>query len=417
MTRLHGAAAVPPLLLLVCLMSDVVGCASDAPSFFDAGEIEVATRARYEGVGTAPAAEAAMDAPAPARAPAPGPALPDLVEPAAAAAAATRPAPDAGEPRVVVYSAAFRVVVANVPGALRSIREQAEQLGGYLQEVSGSSITVRVPVGRFNDAVAFVERVGEVVDRQLKAQDVTEELRDLRLHLDNAEKLRQRLQALLDKAERVEDVLKIEAELTRVTEEIDRTKGKLRFLESQVAMSSLRVELNASVAQNQQGTGPRLPFDWVNELGAGLVEGQVQQDVRRAGIFGRGPKFQTPAGFVRYYENSGQAEAMDAGGLRIRVLRRANVDKAGLAFWSQLARRSLVEGRSLAVTAEEGGAAGDGYYFLRGTRQVGGKLVGYLLSIERSNRAVVAFEAWGPAEEFDANLDALREAALSADPG
>jgi hypothetical protein len=414
------------LLAMLSFVTTVGGCAAEGARFADPAAT-VGTRVRY--AAGPPAAEAVFAArprydaraeDAPAAAATAAPALP-APPPADAADAAARPAGavDPATPRQVIYSAAFKVVVADVAGTLAAIRDQAEKLGGYLAEVNGAAITVRVPVGRFADAVAFVERVGDVVDRQLRAQDVTEELRDLDITLDNNEKLRQRLQALLDKAERVEDVLKIEAELTRVTGEIEQTKGRLRYLNAQVAMSTVRVELNSPVPQQYPGGGggQSLPFDWVGELGAGLVEGQVRQTVKRAGVFGRGPKFRPPAGFVRYYEDDGEAEAMDAGDLRLRVVRRRNVDKAGLAFWSRLARKTLVENRSLAVTAEEGGADGDGFYLLRGTRDVGGKPVGYLLSIERGDRAVVVFEAWGPLESFDANLDAIRASALSADPG
>jgi hypothetical protein len=401
---------------LILTIVSLAGCAAyDKSSFFDPSELEGASReeVRAKDVGVDFAFEASAAAKAPGKTGAvsgsvggqAGSTPPLLVPPPASA-----PGTDA---RQVVYSAAFRVVVADVAGSLSTIREQAEKLGGYLQEVSGGSITVRVPAARFNDAVAFVEKVGEVVDRQLRAQDVTEELRDLRTHIDNCEKLRQRFQELLAKAEKVEDALKIETELARVTEELDKTKGKLRALEAQVSMSSIRVDLNSPLPQNPRGNGPHLPFAWVGELGEGLVEGQVKQTVRRAGIFGHGPRFKPPTAFVRYYEDDSQVEAMDAGDLRLRVLRRENVDKASLAFWSSLVRRSLVEGRSLNVTGEE---TGKDFYTLRGTRDVGGKTLGYLLALERNDRRVVVFEAWGPREQFDQQLDMLRTSALSIDP-
>jgi hypothetical protein len=392
--------------LALALVSFSTGC-QDA-SFVDPGEVggvapqsASASRSEWARGVIAPLDKEAQSA---------GRKAPTAPPDGAAAAADTRPA----DARQVVYSAAFRVVVADVPGSLASIRAHAEKLGGHLQEVTGGTITVRVPAARFNDAVAFIERVGEVVDRQLRVQDVTEELHDLKTHIDNYEKLRKRFQDLLAKAEKVEDALKIEAELARVSEELDKAKGKLRFVESQVAMSTLRVELNAPQPQDPGGTGPRLPFEWVSQLGAGIVEGQVQPGVRKAGIFGRGPRFKPPPGFVRYYEDTGETEAMDAQGLRLRVQARRNVDKGALPFWSALVRKSLVEGRALAVSDEQ---TGKDYYVLRGTREVGGKPLGYLLALERNDRRVVVFEAWGPQELVEANIEAMRESALSIDPG
>jgi hypothetical protein len=248
----------------------------------------------------------------------------------------------------------------------------------------------------------------------VKASDITEEMRDLRIHLDNDEKLRQRLQELLAKAEKVEDTLKIEAELTRVTEALDKTKGRIRFLESQIAMSSIRVELYAPTAMNARGSAPKLPFDWIEELGSGLVEGQVQQNVRQAGMFGKGPRFKPPTGFVRYFENDSEVEAMSADGIRIHVVRRDNVDKAPLSFWSALAQKTLVKDRSLGGGGEE---TGKDFYTFRGFREVGGKPMGYVLVLKRNSGHVVAFEAWGERTLIEQNADALRTSGLSADPG
>ena len=349
------------------------------------------------GTGTAGGGAPGLKPPAPVVSPDADP----QAEPAAAA-------------RQVIYSAAFRVVVADVPGTLRSIREAAERMGGHLQEVAGSAITVRVPSARFNDAVEVVEKSGEVVDRQVRAQDVTEEMRDLRIRLDNAEQLRKRLQGLLEKADKVEDAIKIEAELARVSEQIDTTKGRIRYLDSQIAMSTLRVELNSPVPQNPRGTGPRLPFDWVNDLGEGLVAGQVRQDVKRAGFFGKGPMFKPPGDFVRYFEQPGWTEAMDAAGLMLRVQQHRNVDKAPLSFWSTLVRRTLVENRALAVASEGGD---NKVYVLTGTRDIGGQPVGYVVSVERDADRVIVFEAWGPQDLFDQRFAALRESAVSIEPG
>ena len=316
------------------------------------------------------------------------------------------------DPRLVIYSAAFKVVVADVAGTLRSLQATADKLGGYMQEIGGSVITFRIPAAKFQEACKLVEDSGEVVDRQVRAQDVTEEMRDLGIRLDNAEKLRERLLELLKKAEKVEDTIKIEAELTRVVEQIEQTKGKIRYLTSQLAMSTIRVELNSPVPQNARGTGPKLPFSWVEELGDGLVAGQVQQQTRKLGYFSSGPKFAPPAGFVRYYEQSTEVEAMDAEGLRLRVLRRSNIDKAALSFWQALARKSLVEGRALAVAKQEGDA---NYFYLTGTREVGGNSLGYVLGIKRSDDYVAVFEAWGPKDLVEKAAVELRKSALSVD--
>jgi hypothetical protein len=340
---------------------------------------------------------------------------------ARAPAAAPPPAADApttapAERRQVIYSASFRVVVADVAASIRSVIEMSEKLGGFMQEVAGASVTVRVPASKFDQAVSAVEKTGEVVDRQLKANDVTEEMRDLHIRLDNAEKLRQRLLDILAKSQKVEDAIKVETELARVSEQIDQAKGRIRYLESQIAMSTIRVDFNAAAKSNRNSNNPLLPFAWIDELGSGLVAGDVRQSVERVGLFGRGPKFKTPAGFVRYYEDKDHAEAMDGNGLLIRVRGSDNVDKAPLTFWSKLVRKSLVENRALSVDSEET-IDGGKVYVLRGKRDVAGKAVAYLLSLERTDKHVIVFEAWGPEATFKESGAALRASAESVEPG
>jgi hypothetical protein len=396
-----------PLALLAC------GCA-DTKSLMDPSEL--AGRKYASGAAAVDLDYRFENAKAPASVTAAGAeAAPTAPPQAAPPPAADKPQAAPTEKRLVIYSGSFRVVVADVAASIRIVTQAAEQLGGYMQEVAGTSVTVRVPAAKFDEAVGYVERTGEVVDRQLRASDVTEEMRDLNIRLDNAEKLRQRLQEILAKSQKVEDALKVEAELARVSEQIDQAKGRIRYLDSQISMSTLRVDFNAAAKQNPNTNGPRLPFDWVEELGAGLVAGGFEQRTRQVGLFGRGPLFKTPEGFVRYYENKDHAEAMDGNGLLLRVQDHDNVDKAALAFWSKLIRKSLVENRSLAVDKEE---TLDGkVYLLRGRRDVAGKPVGYILSVERSDKKVIVFEAWGPMELFEKSAEALRQSAASVEPG
>lgn len=305
--------------------------------------------------------------------------------------------------RVIIYSAAMRVVVVSVSDSLASVQRLAESLGGYMQEVAGDAITIRVPATRFNEATGAVEKLGEVTERNIKAADITEQMVDLKIRLENAEKGRVRLLELIARTEKAEDLLKIEEQLQRVTAEIESMKGKIRFFESQAAMSTIRVEFNSPRRQiPQDGLG--VPFEWINRLGDGLIAGTVESAPRSPGIFGRGPSFVPPPGFVRYYQDDNYVEAMDAGSVRIKVQRHLNHDSADLSFWAKLARRTLVESRSLAVDLED---SVSGVARIGGTREIAGKQHKYLLVLRREQNGVTTFEAWGPVDEFNAQSDAI----------
>ena len=61
-------------------------------------------------------------------------------------------------------------------------------MGGHLQELSKSSIKVRVPAASFETAVSRMEQLGDVADRAISGTDVTEQFIDLDIRLGNLEK-------------------------------------------------------------------------------------------------------------------------------------------------------------------------------------------------------------------------------------
>lgn len=315
--------------------------------------------------------------------------------------------------RQVIYSAALRLVVVSMREAHLSVLAIARELGGHLQESDARSVTVRVPAAAFDPAVARIQLLGEVVDSTIRAADVTEELLDLGIRLENARRARERLLEHLARSEKVEDTLKIELELTRVTGEIERLEGRQRYLRSQVALSTIRVQFDSS---QPQPTGDELdvPFEWIGRLGDGLVAGAVQGRPRPPRFLARGPRFDPPADFVRYFSDKHLVEAMNAEGLRIKVQAHANHDGGALGFWHTLARRALVRRRAVAV-GEERELSGE-RSLLVGTREVGNQPLGYLLVLVRTKGDVHTFEAWGPREAFELARPALLESALSLRP-
>ena len=227
---------------------------------------------------------------------------------------------------------------------------------------------MRVPAESFERVLARCAKLGEVVGRDVRAADVTEEMLDLDIRLENLVKARERLLEHLARSDKLENTLAIEAELTRVTGEIERIEGRKRFMSAQIAMSTIRIELNARNGGREE-TGLVVPFEWLLRLGDGLLAGTVEGRPRKPSPFSGGPDFDAPAGFLRYYGSKELVEAMDADGLRIKVQRQKNFDEGALVFWKSLARRALVDTRALAVSEER--ELGPERSLLRGTREVG----------------------------------------------
>jgi hypothetical protein len=319
--------------------------------------------------------------------------------------------------RTIIYTASMNLSVTDLNQTLEAIRSAADALGGYLAEMDSQSITVRVPAKHLDELVSDVGKMGEVVQKQMRAQDVTEEMRDLNIRLDNAQQIRDRLLKLLDKADKMEDTLKIEAELERVTEEVELLKGKIKYLQTQAALSTLTVQLNSPVPQNQQIA--RIPFPWVLDLGSGLVSGNISAEPAKGGWFDQGISFELPHTYVKYFQQDGLTEALSAEGMLVKVQMHDNVDRASLEFWSALARRELVESRAVTVTQEKNVTLRSGAtaHLVIGTKELAGQHDHYLLALASNSQHVVTFESWGPERQFDADEMAMESAVKSLDFG
>lgn len=315
--------------------------------------------------------------------------------------------------RVVIYSGLLQLVVSDIAQTLETVRARTEAMGGYLQEQDGSSITVRVPAARFQEAVTSFSRLGVVTNTQIRAHDVTDEMRDLRIRLENALQTRHRLLAHLEKSTKAEDTIKIEAELDRVTREIELMKGKLAAMESQVAFSVLKVQLNSPAPQ--QSRVAALPFAWVRQLGEAVISGAATGRADTSRRERREIRFTPPPSYLRFYDCDDVSESMSADGVVLRLHKHENYPGGDKIFWATLIRRTLIEHRSIAIESEEDLTSRDQVpgRLLVGTRDLAGQKSGYLLALFITPDTVYVAEAWGPADVLTRDKPALIASARS----
>lgn len=135
------------------------------------------------------------------------------------------------------------------------MKAAAESLGGYVASESSQSVTLRVPAGRLEELLAAANQAGEVTEQNIRVQDVTANYVDLKIRIDNLQRLRKRLQELVEAGSTVQEILEVEKELARVTRELEQLEGQMRVLENQVSYATLTVYF-----QNDISPGP---IGWV----------------------------------------------------------------------------------------------------------------------------------------------------------
>jgi len=145
--------------------------------------------------------------------------------------------------RKTLLSAHLALTVENLDSANLQIVKIAEKHKGYVSEAGTYRTVIRVGSGQLDAAVADIAALGKLRRKNLLGQDVTEAYLDYQIRLENAQKARGRYLELLNKAQTVEEILKVERELERLNETIDLLKGKMARIDHLEEFSTITVEL------------------------------------------------------------------------------------------------------------------------------------------------------------------------------
>jgi Domain of unknown function (DUF4349) len=188
----------------------------------------------------------------------------------------------AADRALLIRTGRLVIKVDSLEQAVRRVTSIAGTLGGFVAGASiqagerqsrSATLEVKVPAARYDGAVGALDSVGRVTSSTTTTEDVGEEFVDVGARVENARRLEQRLVSLLaQRTGKLEEALAVERELARVREEIERYEGRLRFLRSRVAMSTIAVTLyEPGPLVGQPGTNPivaALRQSWRNFVGA-----------------------------------------------------------------------------------------------------------------------------------------------------
>ena len=169
-----------------------------------------------------------------------------------------------------------------IPRTIDRIVDLAEQAGGHIGGRKDLSVQVKVPSAKFRETMSKIDEIGGVTSRSVQADDVSEEFHDLEVRLTNLRATRARLQDFMAKATNVNEMLVVEKELERIAQDIDKIQGRLEFLRTRAAMSTISVAFAVKpkpVVPVVAGSPPtpktprrvELPIGWMNDVGIDRV--------------------------------------------------------------------------------------------------------------------------------------------------
>jgi hypothetical protein len=193
---------------------------------------------------------------------------------------------------LIVKNGALAIQVAGLDAAVDAASRLIRDLGGYASasqrfgedDDAQATVTYRIPVTRWDDALTGLRGLGEkVIDERYSTEEVTAQVVDLEARITNLRTSEAALQAIMDRAVDIEDVLTVQAKLTETRSQIEQLTAQKTNLEGRAAFSTLAVTYALKkdpILAEQQG------FDPANEVeraSANLVG--MLQAVATAGIW------------------------------------------------------------------------------------------------------------------------------------
>ncbi|AZN40516.1 DUF4349 domain-containing protein [Paenibacillus albus] len=161
-------------------------------------------------------------------------------------------APDEGVDRKIIYKANVNMEVDNYDKAQTSLRNLIHLSGGYLLKFAdkkttselGGTYTVKVPASGFDSFITELEKMKHVsFESSAQGTDVTSEYVDMEARLKARKVVEARLLSFMEKATKTADLLEISKQLGDVQTEIERIKGRIQYLDNNVAYSTIDLRL------------------------------------------------------------------------------------------------------------------------------------------------------------------------------
>lgn len=138
-----------------------------------------------------------------------------------------------------------------------SVIKAVQSYSGKIKSKSGGNYRIDleflVPANNFEKCMASIKECGDVTYDSVYSKDVTAEYVDTKSRLDNLIKTRDKYKNLLEKAQTVEEILKVEKELARVQSEIDAKTAVFNALKNDVSQYEISVGIHRKEVKGPLG--------------------------------------------------------------------------------------------------------------------------------------------------------------------
>jgi len=179
----------------------------------------------------------------------------------------------------MIYTANVEAETMDFDACAADLESLVVQMGGYMEYASAANYgdgyrtgnyTVRVPADQFEVFLKSVGDIGHVVSQDKSAENISEAYYDAESRLVTQKTKLERLQALLAKAENMEDIITLESAIAETELKIEQLTGSLRHYDALVDYASIRVCLREV---GRLSTVEEAPPTFLSRLGSAFTDG------------------------------------------------------------------------------------------------------------------------------------------------
>ncbi|OGR10013.1 MAG: hypothetical protein A2341_05500 [Deltaproteobacteria bacterium RIFOXYB12_FULL_58_9] len=317
----------------------------------------------------------------------------------------TRPKPHEGKSRdatpeikrMVHYNGHLKLRVTNPTETLQQASEIADEAGGYVENLTGTTVTLRVPVAEFRAVYTKLATIGDVLSRSMSAQDVTDAFVAMDLRVKTLRASRDRLIVLLGKTTKTREKLELLSEIQRLTEEIDQLEMHLNTIVSLAQLSRLTIEAVPHQLEVEGGDQePIAAFRWIHAL---------SPFARTVAQEGEKLELEVPVGMVELTDDK-RWVAESADGAVIWASKRKNEPEGSSTYWLEAIKHRL----GPEYAAAEISQIGD-FQVLRLVDQ-SEKAYRYLIAVKVDKDDLYLVEVYYPNEEHEKRYGAAVTVAI-----
>ncbi len=152
----------------------------------------------------------------------------------------------------IIKDGSMSIRTENIAEAKKNIDTILKKIDGYYEKEEAENnaneishqLMIRVPAIHFDKLIIALENGGNtIINKSIQARDITEEYVDIQSRLAHKRDYLQRYRELLAKAQNIDDIVTVENSIRALEEEIESKEGRLRYLDDQVAYSTLHIRL------------------------------------------------------------------------------------------------------------------------------------------------------------------------------